>query len=91
MARHAKLPPVLGLISLALSALQIIVIADVVLSWIVQDPNAFPRKFTRQVTEPLYAPIHAVLKPERMGGFDLSPLIILILIGVMQSMVRGAG
>jgi uncharacterized protein YggT (Ycf19 family) len=90
VAPHAKLRAVLALISLALSALQLIVIADVVLSWIMQDPNAFPRNITRQITEPLYAPIHTVLKPEKMGGFDLSPIVILLLIGAIQGMLKSA-
>ncbi|MCO4774069.1 MAG: YggT family protein [Deltaproteobacteria bacterium] len=52
-----------------------IIIADVLLSW-VQQPNQVPLKWTRQVTEPFYAPIRAVIPP--MGGFDLSPLILIV-------------
>ena len=80
----------LQLISIILQALWWIVFIDVVLSWIMPGKqDEFPRNLTRQVTDPLYAPIHVVLNPQKIG-FDLSPIIILILIRVMQSMLDKA-
>ncbi|MDD9941370.1 MAG: YggT family protein, partial [Myxococcales bacterium] len=70
----------LALLSILINALQMLIIADVVLSWVRPNPNEFPRKLTTQVTEPLYAPIHAVLNPRATGGFDLAPLIVLLLL-----------
>jgi YggT family protein len=70
-----------------LSALQVLIIVDAVLSW-VMPVTQFPRKVTTQITDPLYAPIRAILKPERMGGFDISPLLVLVLLQVMESMLR---
>lgn len=75
------------LLSWLLFALKALVIADFVLSWIMP-PDKFPRTLTMQITEPLYAPIRAVLRPERMGGLDFSPMIFLILLQVMESMMR---
>ncbi len=79
-----------SLLWLILKALQVLVIVDVVLSWVMPDADRFPRSFTRQITDPLYAPIRAVLRPERSGGLDFSPLIILLLISAMQSLLQRA-
>jgi YggT family protein len=75
------------LLSWLLVALKALIIVDFILSWIMQ-PDKFPRSLTTQITDPLYAPIRAILKPERMGGLDLSPMVILLLIQAMESMMR---
>lgn len=53
-----------------------IIILDAVLSW-VQREHQFPRVALMQLTEPLYAPIRAILPPSKLGGLDISPLVIL--------------
>lgn len=81
----------LSLISSILSLLQLIVVADAILSWVMPDSTKFPRNITTQITDPLYAPIRAILRPERMG-LDVSPIIVLMLIQVMRTMLaRAAG
>ena len=77
-----------SILLLILKALKYLIFADVLLSWIMPDADRFPRSFTRQITDPLYAPIRAILRPERMGGLDVSPLLILILLQVMEGMLR---
>jgi len=72
---------------LALTGLKWLIFADVILSWLMP-AEKFPRSLTTQITDPLYAPIRAVLKPERTAGIDLSPLLILLLIHFMQGMLH---
>ncbi len=72
-----------------INALELLIIADVVLSWIMPDKERFPRSLTTSITDPLYAPIHAVLKPEKTGGLDLSPLIILMLLFFFENLLKG--
>lgn len=79
-----------SLLMLVLTGLQWLVFIDVILSWIMPNKDAFPRSLTTQITDPLYAPIHAILRPERTGGFDFSPIIVLILLRAMQSMLSQA-
>lgn len=79
----------ISLIFLILTALQWLIIIDAVLSW-VMPAEKFPRSFTIQITDPLYAPIRAILSPQRTGGIDLSPLAVLLLIHVMRSMLERA-
>jgi YggT family protein len=77
----------MALLSLILQGLRLIILADVILSWVMRDPNQFPRSFTRKITEPLYAPIHAILDPRKTGGMDWSPLIVLLLLSVLQRVI----
>jgi YggT family protein len=81
----------LSIISNILSFLQLIVVADAILSWVTPDSTKFPRNITTQITDPLYAPIRAILRPERMG-LDVSPIVVLLLIQLMRGMLaRAAG
>jgi YggT family protein len=69
------------------TGLKWLILIDAVLSWVMPDADKFPRNVTAQITEPLYAPIRAVLKPERTGGIDLSPMILLLVLYVMETML----
>lgn len=80
----------LPLLMLILNGLQLIIFADFILSWVKPNPQEFPRKLTAPITEPLYAPIRAILDPQKMGGIDISPMIMLLIVRGMQSMVAGS-
>ncbi|MDP6931902.1 MAG: YggT family protein, partial [Myxococcota bacterium] len=71
------------LVILALDVVTFIIIGDAVLSWI-QAPTAVPRVWTRKLTEPLYAPIQAVVSPRITGGIDLSPIVVLVVLHLVQ-------
>jgi len=61
--------------------LQLLILARVLLSWI--DPGGRGRlaAFIIQTTEPILAPIRRALP--RTGMFDLSPLIVILVLGVL--------
>lgn len=63
-------------------------ILEALSSWVV-GPHDFPRNYTRQVTEPLYAPLRKVMDPQRTGGLDLSPLIYIFGIEILASALAG--
>jgi YggT family protein len=65
-----------------------VVIVDAVLSW-VQGPEEMPRRLMRQLTEPLYAPIHAIVDPQKTGGLDLSPIILIIGLQILIRVLGG--
>jgi YggT family protein len=71
----------------AVNGLQWLIIGDAILSW-VMPAEQFPRSFTGSITDPLYAPIRAILSPEKTAGIDLSPILVLVLLNVMESMLR---
>lgn len=62
-------------------ALWVLILARVLLSWV--DPMGRGRiaAFIIQMTEPILAPVRRALP--RTGMFDLSPLIVLLVLGVL--------
>jgi YggT family protein len=79
-----------------LRLLSIVVIVQVVLSWLVAfNVVNLHQPFVRglhtaldRMTEPLYRPIRKVL-PD-FGGIDFSPLVLLLLVQVISMFVGGA-
>jgi YggT family protein len=70
-----------------LKALEFVVIADSLLSWFVPSKESFPRSLTSQIADPLCAPFRALVGPDRLGGMDLSPIAVIILLQVMGNMI----
>jgi len=68
-------------IRFVLIGLEILILARVLLSWF--DPGGRSRfaGFIIQTSEPLLAPVRRILP--RTGMIDLSPLIVLIILGVI--------
>ena len=75
-----------GLISLLFTVLSLAVIARALLSWF--DPSMrYPiSQFIVDLTEPIVAPIRRIIPP--IGGtIDLSPLVALILLQVIERVI----
>ena len=85
-----------NILELLLSVVWWIIIIQVVLSWlfafnVLNSSSEGLRRFVEaldRVTEPLYRPIRKLL-PD-FGGIDFSPLIVLLLLGVLQILLDGA-
>lgn len=73
-----------------LQVLEIVLIADAVLSWVFPNKEQFPRSLTSQIADPLCAPFRRLLGGDKMGGFDFSPLVVLIVLQIMRGMLVGA-
>ena len=58
------------------------ILAMIILSWIAQGGNNPALRLLFQLTEPVVAPFRKVLPP--MGGLDLSPIFVFILINIIQ-------
>ncbi len=71
------------LINYALSAYIWVVIGSAVISWVNADPYNPIVRFLRQATDPLLSRIRRVLPA--MGGLDLSPMILILIIVFLQS------
>jgi uncharacterized protein YggT (Ycf19 family) len=72
---------------LLLKALEFVVIADSLLSWLVPNKESFPRSLTSQLADPLCAPFRALVGPERLGGMDLSPIFVIIVLQLAGSAI----
>ena len=79
----------MGILVFILEGFIYLIIVDAILSWF-QPPTAMPRKLTHSLTAMMYAPIHKVIKPQKTGGIDFSPLIwifgIQFVIGILTSL-----
>lgn len=74
-----------ALVANILFLFEIALFGRVILSWFPispQSPVASIYRLLYQVTEPVLGPIRRMLPP--MGGFDFSPLIVILLLGVLQ-------
>lgn len=58
------------------------IILRIVLSWVSPDPRNPVTLVVAQLTEPVMAPVRKILPP--MGGLDLSPILILLAIQLLQ-------
>jgi len=78
-----------GLINAIGTLLYLAIFARVILSWFPQVPADNPAvRFLYAVTEPILSPIRRLLP--RMGMFDLSPMIAIIIILVVQQVLVSA-
>jgi YggT family protein len=74
----------------------LIVVANVILSWLVHlgNPNMTIRRFywgTGQLVHPLLDPIRQMLRP-LMGNvpFDISPIVLILLLTTLRNIVHTA-
>ena len=90
------LNPIAALIIAFLDIYKWVVIAAVIVSWltafnVINSHNNFVRSLLRALyalTEPVFRPIRKILPP--MGGFDLSPLIVFVIIMFLQYTITWA-
>ena len=76
---------VLVFIQLLVTALWLLVIARVLLSWINPRFEGPVARFLYETTEPMLAPIRRVLPST--GMIDLSPLVLMLVLGVLVRLV----
>lgn len=82
-----------NLLTLLLDIYMYVIIASVAVSWLVafdvinrNHPQAANLvNALNRVTEPVYKPIRKFIKP--IGGFDLSPIVVLIAIAIVKDIV----
>lgn len=85
----ALLPPLpllmVGLLGIAAYLVQIYffaILAMIILSWVAAGSNSPVLYLLYQLTEPVMAPFRKVIPP--MGGLDLSPILVFVVINVVQ-------
>jgi YggT family protein len=61
-----------------------VIIASALISWVSPDPRNPIVQFLHRVTEPVLAPVRRMLPPWKTGGLDLSPIIVLIAIQILE-------
>ena len=82
---------IIGLINLIFQVLSILILVDVIGSWIlaarVQLPDVLYRllAMVHMVTAPILEPIRRIIPP--LAGLDMSPIIALIALQVLQQLL----
>ena len=67
-----------------------IILARVIASWLVRDPNHPVYRFLSVPTEPVLAPLRKLVPPEKLSGLDISPILAFVLINYLQRFLAGA-
>jgi YggT family protein len=68
----------------ALSIYFYIVIASAILSWVNPDPYNPIVRFLRGLTEPVYTRLRRLMPFLVVGGIDLTPIVVILLIQFLQ-------
>lgn len=63
-----------------------IIIARAIISWVNPYPYHPLVRFLYKVTEPVLAPVRRIIPP--IGGIDISPIIIIFIIFVIQNLLH---
>jgi YggT family protein len=63
-----------------------IVIARALVSWVNPDPHNPIVRFLYNATEPVLARMRRIL-PLQFGGFDLTPIVLLVLLSVVEQLL----
>jgi len=61
-----------------------LIIFDAILSWFMGDHD-FPKSLTASMLDPLYRPVRKITGGR--GGLDFSPIILIVVLSVLQSVV----
>ena len=82
------------LLNLLISALLLLVMAEVVISWLVAygrgvSPYHPVVRTIRTIVNPILEPFRRLLPPSRTGGWDLSPMFVMVVLYIVRSMING--
>ncbi len=75
-----------GLLNLVFGLFIMTIFLRVILSWINPDPRNPVVSMLYSLTEPILAPARRIIPP--IGGLDLSPLIVLVLLQALQILIN---
>lgn len=83
-------------IAMVLQLYMYVVVASAVISWVNPDPYNPIVKFLRSATEPVYRRVRKYV-PAVIGGFDFTPILVLLaivflkefLVGILLDLARG--
>ncbi len=77
---------VIGVVAMIVNIYFIAILASIILSWVASGSYNPTVTLIHQLTEPVMAPFRKLLPP--LGGLDLSPILVFLLINVVQVVLR---
>lgn len=79
---------ILNVLLMFLLIMQFAIVGRAIMSWFDRSQSNPVSQFLIQLTEPIVAPIRAILP--QMGMIDLSPLVAIIVLLILRTMLIGA-
>ncbi len=79
------------MIHLIISVLIIVIVIDALLSWAPRFRYRY-REVTRiieTITDPILAPFRRLVPPMKTGGIDISPVLAIIALQIIDSIIQG--
>ena len=86
---HILLWSAIGLVGAVVNFYFFAIIGSIILSWVAQGSYNPGAQLLYQVTEPVMAPFRKLVPP--LGGLDLSPIFVFLLINVIEVLLRHMG
>jgi len=79
---------IFGIFNLVIRIIEALIFIRIIISWIMPQnrKNEFV-DFINGITEPMLAPFRIMMPLGKMGGLDLSPIVLLILLDVLRSVL----
>jgi YggT family protein len=80
------------MISQLISVYTFVIFVRIILSWFPASPSGALGQVNRvliQLTEPVLGPARSIIPS--LGPIDISPIIVVVVLGVVQSMLRNVG
>jgi YggT family protein len=72
-------------IDIFIQLLSVAIFIRVILSWVAKGYDNFFSNFIFEITEPLLAPIRRFTT---VGAFDLSPIVVIIILEIIRELIR---
>lgn len=69
----------------------LVVAIDVLLAWVQEDAGRYPRRLTHAVTEPVLGFVRRIMGGWQPGGWDLSPVVLILVLTSIKLVLRGYG
>ena len=62
----------------------VVIAVDVLLAWVQDDPRRIPRRLTLILTDPVQRPIRLLWSRLAPGRLDISPLVLIVVLGLVR-------
>ena len=73
----------------------LVIIAEVIVSWGIMFGSISPHRpwvrTLRKMTDPILEPFRRIAPPHKMRGFDISPIVAIILMQILQGILTRLG
>ncbi len=79
---------VFRVVSLFLSLIEITVVVAALITWVSPDPRNPIVQLLYRVTEPILRPFRRIVPPRKTGGFDISPIFVILIIEFVKTFLH---